>query len=106
MRTRTVAAVVVVLTLVAYWLIPNARERKEADARKKLAFESLVERLPKGKPFSPTRPLSAEAKKRWASESNERTQSAEMVRISKRAEVRRARLLAVIAAMGAALDET
>jgi hypothetical protein len=37
----------------------------EADAREKLAFESLLERLPKGKPISPTKPLSPEATTRW-----------------------------------------
>src|SRR5947207_8610267 len=38
---------------------------EEADARKKLAFESLVERLPKGTPIPPGKPLDADAKKRW-----------------------------------------
>ncbi len=40
-------------------------EQKEADARVKLAFESLNERLPKGKPIVPAKPLSSEAKRRW-----------------------------------------
>jgi hypothetical protein len=43
----------------------KSREQKEADARKTLPFESLVERLPKGKPIPPVFPLSAESKKRW-----------------------------------------
>lgn len=43
----------------------NASEQKEVDARKKLAFESLTERLPKGKPITPTKALHAEAQKRW-----------------------------------------
>jgi hypothetical protein len=38
---------------------------KESDARKQLAFVSLMDRLPKGKPITPGRPLDAEAKKRW-----------------------------------------
>jgi hypothetical protein len=46
-------------------LPPEVSERMEADAREKLAFESLVERLPKGKSIPPTKPLSAEANKRW-----------------------------------------
>jgi hypothetical protein len=40
-------------------------EHKEADARKRLAFESLTERLPIGKPISPAKPLSSESKQRW-----------------------------------------
>lgn len=40
-------------------------EQKEADARKKLAFESLIERLPKGKPITPIKELDTESKKRW-----------------------------------------
>ncbi|MCI0376790.1 MAG: hypothetical protein L0215_04220 [Gemmataceae bacterium] len=40
-------------------------EQKEAEARKTLAFASLVERLPKGKPNSPKKGLDAESKKRW-----------------------------------------
>lgn len=40
-------------------------EVKEADARKKLAFESLLDRLPKGKPMAPTKALDADAVKRW-----------------------------------------
>jgi hypothetical protein len=34
-------------------------------ARKQLPFESLIERLPKGKPIRPAKPLDAESKKRW-----------------------------------------
>jgi hypothetical protein len=43
----------------------SSSEQKEEDARKKFAFESLIERLPRGKPVSPSRPLDAEASKRW-----------------------------------------
>jgi hypothetical protein len=46
-------------------LAPEVSEQMEADARKKLAFESLIERLPKGKPLPPTKPLSSEGKERW-----------------------------------------
>ena len=79
MRIGTSVAVIVLLSLavcVAFFSLrrrsseqkeADARtsERKEADARKTLAFESLIERLPKGKPCPPTRALSSEAKKRW-----------------------------------------
>jgi hypothetical protein len=44
---------------------PLDAEEKEADARKKLAFVSLIERLPKGKAITPAKALNAEAKKRW-----------------------------------------
>ncbi len=40
-------------------------ERKLADARTKLAFVSLKERLPTGKPITPMQPLSADAQKQW-----------------------------------------
>lgn len=40
-------------------------EQKEAEARKTLAFASIAERLPKGKPITPLKPLDAESKKRW-----------------------------------------
>ncbi|MCI0641232.1 MAG: hypothetical protein L0Y72_09120 [Gemmataceae bacterium] len=43
----------------------QASERKEAEARKTLAFASLTERLPKGKPITPRKGLDAESKKRW-----------------------------------------
>ena len=43
----------------------SASDRKEANARKKLAFESLRDRLPKGKPLTPLKPLDAESNKRW-----------------------------------------
>jgi hypothetical protein len=69
MRIGTSVAVIVLLSLAVgialFSLGPRAREQKEADARKKLAFESLTERLPKGKPLPPSRALSSEAKKRW-----------------------------------------
>jgi hypothetical protein len=43
----------------------STSKEKEDDARKKLAFISIAGRLPKGKPITPTKPLDAEAKKRW-----------------------------------------
>jgi hypothetical protein len=46
-------------------LAPEVSEQMEADARKKLAFESLIERLPKGKPSPPTKALSSEGNRRW-----------------------------------------
>src|SRR5271170_3242513 len=48
--------------LIAYVFLPAM---KEADARRKLPFESLTERLPKGKPIPPTRALNSASKKRW-----------------------------------------
>jgi hypothetical protein len=39
--------------------------KKAADAQEHLVFESLLERLPKGKPISPTRALDGQAMKRW-----------------------------------------
>jgi hypothetical protein len=69
MRIATSVAVIVLLCLavcIAFFSLgPRASEQQEADARKKLAFESLLERLPKGKPLPPTKALSSEAKKRW-----------------------------------------
>jgi hypothetical protein len=46
-------------------LAPEVSEQMEADARKQLAFASLIERLPKGTPRTPTKALSSEAKERW-----------------------------------------
>jgi len=40
-------------------------ERKLADARRKLPFVSLTERLPRGKPVTPTKALAADVKKHW-----------------------------------------
>jgi hypothetical protein len=40
-------------------------ERKLADARRNLPFESLTSRLPKGKPIPPTKALAAEVKQQW-----------------------------------------
>src|SRR5262245_6971224 len=77
MRIGTSVAVIVLLSLavfVAFFSLgPRAREQKKADARKKgteilaqdFPFESLIERLPKGKPLPPTKALSSEATKRW-----------------------------------------
>ena len=69
MRIATSVVVLVLLSLagfIAFFLLgPRASEQKEADARKKLAFESLIDRLPKGKPVPPTKALSSEAKTRW-----------------------------------------
>lgn len=48
-------------------LDPRVSAQMEADARQKLAFESLVERLPKGKPLPTSKALSSEAKTRWVS---------------------------------------
>jgi hypothetical protein len=45
----------------------DSGEQEEAEARKKLAFESLTQRLPKGKPITPPKPLDAESRKRWES---------------------------------------
>jgi hypothetical protein len=84
MRIRTSAAVVVFFCLagvIAFFALrpraseqqayapkklpPEVSARMEADARKKLAFESLTERLPKGKPVPPAKALAPEAKERW-----------------------------------------
>src|SRR5271163_1125246 len=43
----------------------KAIAEKEAYAREHLGYISLVDRLPKGKPISPTHALDAEAKKFW-----------------------------------------
>jgi hypothetical protein len=69
MRIGTSVAVIVLLALavvIAFFSLgPRASEQKEADARQKLAFESLTERLPRGKPLPLTKALSPAAKKRW-----------------------------------------
>jgi hypothetical protein len=80
MRTCAVLAGMAVLCIAGYlamrqqqqqWrdepikLPPEVSERMEAEAREKLAFVSLIERLPQGKPITPTRALSPEAKGRW-----------------------------------------
>jgi hypothetical protein len=68
MRIKIAVACVLLLALVVggYFLVPEIRRQlKEADAREKLAFVSLTERLPKGKPITPTRVLDTESKKRW-----------------------------------------
>ena len=79
MRIRVLFAVAIVFvgTLVgAYFLFgPSGAwfkiaaevrgKEREADARTKLAFASLVDRLPKGKPFSLMKPLAAAAAERW-----------------------------------------
>lgn len=88
MRTGILTAILFLLTLagagayvaIEYQWIPSLRDRpvieaqtppaltgeqKEADARKQLAFVSLVERLPKGRAIAPSQPLDAAAKKRW-----------------------------------------
>jgi hypothetical protein len=67
MRIGTSVAVIVLLAgVIAFFSLRlRTSEQREADARKKLAFESLTERLPRGKPLAPTRPLGAEAKERW-----------------------------------------
>jgi hypothetical protein len=84
-RSGIAVAAIVLLSLAVFlafvWLRPPAGEQQEAhaprklapevseqmgaDARKKLAFESLIQRLPRGKPLPPTRALSPEANKRW-----------------------------------------
>jgi hypothetical protein len=46
-------------------LAPEVSEQMETDARQKLAFASLIERLPKGKALPPTKALSSGAKQRW-----------------------------------------
>jgi hypothetical protein len=70
MRLRTYAAVFLLaafsavgiyLALTKWWL----PLQKENDAREQLAFVSIVDRLPKGKPITPSKPLDAEAKMRW-----------------------------------------
>jgi hypothetical protein len=43
----------------------SAAEKREADARRQLAFVSLQERLPKGKPIPPRKPLGTDARNRW-----------------------------------------
>ena len=68
LRTYTAISLCVVFAAVGFyvgftkWWQPWA---KESDARKQLAFVSLVDRLPKGKPITPGKPLDVEAKKRW-----------------------------------------
>jgi hypothetical protein len=90
MRNRTSAAVIVCFCLaaiIAFFTLrprvaeqhayapkklpPEVSERMEADARKKLAFESLTDRLPKGQPVPPTKALSTESKERWEKLDNE-----------------------------------
>jgi hypothetical protein len=68
MRIKIAVACVLVIALSVggYFLIPEVRRRqKEADAREKLAFVSLTDRMPKGKPIAPTKALDNDAKKRW-----------------------------------------
>lgn len=73
MRTRSTLTGIMLVTIAALGLyfVPGLRQlwsasdRKEANARKKLAFESLRDRLPKGKPLTPLKPLDAESNKRW-----------------------------------------
>jgi hypothetical protein len=79
MRTGITVVVIGVFLLIVGWIVWDfiwgresrsvaeslVSEQKEADARVKLAFESLNERLPKGKPIVPAKPLSSEAKRRW-----------------------------------------
>jgi hypothetical protein len=70
MRIRTYAAIslfVVAGAVGSYfaytkWWIPLG---KENDARRQLPFVSITDRLPKGKPITPNKPLDAEAAKRW-----------------------------------------
>ncbi len=51
---------------VMYFFAPFSKEeRRLADARAKLPLESLTERLPKGKPITPTKALSVDARKHW-----------------------------------------
>jgi hypothetical protein len=73
-RIRVSVIVGILLCLVAggflvsrHWRHPAVltSEQKEANAHKRLAFESLTDRLPKGKPISPAKPLSSESKQRW-----------------------------------------
>lgn len=56
MRIKISVAIVFLLSLGAvgyFFLTGETSEQKEENARKKLAFESLVERLPTGTPISP-----------------------------------------------------
>jgi hypothetical protein len=70
MRIRTYAAISLVAVSGAIgiyfgltkWWLPL---QKENEAREQLPFMSITERLPKGKPITPRKPLDAEAKKRW-----------------------------------------
>jgi hypothetical protein len=74
MRIAIIAAITSLLSLIAGWIVLDyysgpseaAKSAKmEAAARVKFAFESLTERLPKGKPIAPTKPLNSEARERW-----------------------------------------
>ena len=70
MRTQKRAAVFLVALFAAigfYFAFTKLWQPwvKETDARKQLAFASIADRLPKGKPITPIKPLDAEAKKRW-----------------------------------------
>jgi hypothetical protein len=73
--TASIIAVVVVaaaVTLAFYYgpptqegTSPTEARRKEAEARKRFAFQSLEGRIPRGKAIPLSRPLSPEAAQRW-----------------------------------------
>src|SRR5262245_59594231 len=68
MWIRYSAAVVILLSLGAlgyFVLLRETSEQKEANDRKNLPFESLIERLPRGKSISPTKALGPESTERW-----------------------------------------
>jgi hypothetical protein len=69
-----ITIVIGLVLLIAGWIVwdfysrpsESAKsEQEEAAARIEFAFESLNERLPKGKPISPAKPLSSQANQRW-----------------------------------------
>jgi hypothetical protein len=70
MRIKIGLAACLILAIAAaggYWLWDQygpSRQREDA-ARAKLAFESIAQRLPKGRPISPRKPFDADSKKRW-----------------------------------------
>lgn len=68
MRIKISAAIVVLLSLGAlgyFFLIRQTSEQKEDNARKKLAFESLLQRLPRGKAIPPTKAPDSKSIERW-----------------------------------------
>src|SRR5260221_416273 len=72
LRVYSVGLFAIIFTAVASyfawnWVRDWSSQQQEEEARHQLAFESLEERLPKGKPIPPGKPLGTEARKRWES---------------------------------------
>jgi hypothetical protein len=70
MRLRILIASSLVLATIAglvwlFWERIEPSRRKEAEAREKLAFESVVGRMPKGKPISLPKPQDAKTQAYW-----------------------------------------